>query len=281
MKTLQALSAVTALGALVTLSSCKPAASDAEAGDSASPGKQLLTEAIDAHGGIEKWRNNGDLKFRWLYHMTDRGATVDTVQTVDPVSLAVVHTKPDSDVSFGRTAEGKYWVYPPDTKVMPPVQFWSLTPTWFIGIPFVFDDDQITAEILDEPKSFQGNDYTQLKLTYGASAGESPDDYYVLLINPETKVVRGAYYTVTNPLVYKGGPVVPKFITLDNLQDIDGLQLAGGHKTYSMTDGVIAEEQMRYTDVSEVAFVPRDSVSLTPPEGAQFLDPVPAAKKAE
>ena len=281
MKTLQAISALTALGALFTLNSCKPAASNEEAAAPASPGKELLDEAIEAHGGIEKWRNNGLLKFRWTYHMTDRGATVDTVQTVDPVSLAVVHTVPNSDTSFGRTADGKYWVSPPNTKVMPPVQFWALTPTWFIGIPFVFDDDQITAELLNEKKSFQGNDYTQVKLTYASSAGESPDDYYVLLINPETKVVRGAYYTVTNPLVFKGGPVVPKFITLDNLQDVDGLQLAGGHKTYSMTDGVIADEQMRYTDVSEVSFLPREGFDFTPPEGAQFLDAVPTAEKAE
>ena len=280
MKTLQALTALTAFGTLVTLSSCKPAASEGEAAKELSPGKQLVMDSINAHGGIEKWRNNGLLKFRWTYHMTDRGATVDTVQTLDPVSLAIVHTKPDTDISFGRTAEGKYWVYPPDTKVMPPVQFWALTPTWFLGIPFIFDDDQITAEVLDEPKTFQGNDYTQVKLTYDSSAGESPDDYYVLLINPETKVVRGAYYTVTNPLVFKGGPVVPKFITLDNLQDVDGLKLAGGHKTYAMEDGVIAKEQMRYTDVSEVAFLPREGFDFSPPEGAQFLDAVPA-KKAE
>ncbi|MDB4265510.1 hypothetical protein N9891_02030 [bacterium] len=282
MKTLTTISALTALSTVFALTSCKSGESSDSAAKEDSPGKQLLAEAIDAHGGIEKWRDNGLLKFRWTYHMTDRGAgaVVDTVQTVDPVSLAVVHTKPDSNISFGRTAEGKYWVNPPETKVAPPVQFWSLTPTWFLGIPFVFDDAQINAKILDEPKAFEGKDYTQVKLTYNSTAGESPDDYYVLLLDPETKVVRGAYYTVTNPLVYKGGPVTPKFITLDNLQEIDGLMLAGGHKTYSMTDGVIGD-QMRYTDVSEVAFIPRKGFDFTPPEGAQFLDPVPSAEKAE
>ncbi len=280
MKTRQALSALTALGTMFTLTSCKSGGPNDETEKSMSLGKKLTMESIDTHGGIEKWRDNGLLKFRWTYHMTDRGATVDTIQTVDPISLAAVHTVPDSDLTFGRTADGRYWVSPADAKFMPPIQFWTLTPTYFIGIPFVFDDDQITFELLDESKTFEGKDYTQVKLSYHSSAGESPDDYYVLLLEPETKVIRGAYYTVTNPLVYKGGPITEKFITLDNLQDIGGLKLAGGHKTYSMTDGVIGE-QMRYTDVSEVAFLDRDSIDFTPPAGARFLDPVPAAKKTE
>ncbi|MCH6258109.1 hypothetical protein MLD52_16225 [Puniceicoccaceae bacterium K14] len=277
MKTLKAISAITALSALFAFSSCKPGSSDAEAKQPLNPGKELLYESIEAHGGIEKWRSNGLFKFRWTYHMTDRGATVDSIQTIDPVNFTAVHTVPNSETTFGRSEEGRYWIHPADASFMPPVQFWTLTPLYFIGIPFVFHDDQITFELLDETKKFEGKDYPQVKLSYSSSAGESPDDYYVLLIDPDTKLVRGAYYTVTNPLVFKGGTPVEKFITLDNLQEIGGLKIAGGHKTYAMPDGEIAEE-MRYTDVSEVAFIERGMANMAPPEGASFLDAVPTAE---
>lgn len=273
MKTLQTLSALTVFGSLLSLTSCQPKATDEDAAEATSPGKQLVMESIEAHGGIDQWRSNGLFKFRWTYHMTDRGAVVDSVQTVDPNNFAALHTVPNTETSFGRTKDGSYWIQPADAQFTPPVQFWTLTPVYFMGIPFVFDDDQITFELLDEPKAFQGKDYTQVKLSYADTAGESPDDYYVLLIDPDSKVTRGAYYTVTHPLLYKGGPLTEKFISLDDLQEVGGLQVAGGHKTYTMTDGVIGE-QMRYTDVSEVAFLPRDSVDFAAPEGARILDPV-------
>ena len=245
--------------------------------EDANPGEALVKEAIAAHGGIEKWRSNGLLQFRWTYHMTDRDKVADSLQVVDPINFEAIHTVPDTEVKFGRAADGRYWVSPADAGFFPPVQFWTLTPMYFIGIPFVFDDEQINYELLAEPKEFEGKSYTQVKLTYQAGAGESPDDHYVLLIDPESKLVRGAYYTVTSPLVYKGGPVIEKFISLDALQEVGGLLLAGGHKTYTMNEGVITE-QLRYTDVSEVEFLKRDEFAFTVPSGAKYLDPVPTAE---
>jgi hypothetical protein len=52
-----------------------------------------------------------------------------------------------------------------------------------MGIPFVFDDANARFELLKEPKTFENKDYTQVKVTYVATAGDSPDDYYVLLID--------------------------------------------------------------------------------------------------
>ncbi len=265
------------LGIFFALTSCDSKQTTA-APEKPSPGKQLVMESIAAHGGIEKWRSNGLLQFRWTYHMTDRGATADSIQTIDPLNFAAVHTVPGTDTSFGRATDGRYWIHPADAQFMPPVQFWALTPVYFLGIPFVFDDDQISFELLPETKSFEGKEYPQVKLTYADTAGESPDDHYVLLIDPDTKLVRGTYYTVTNPLVYKGGPIVEKFLTLDNLQEVDGLKLAGAHRTFAMPDGEIATEQMRYTDVSQVSFVDRSTIDFTPPEEARFLDATPSSE---
>ncbi|MDQ8195328.1 hypothetical protein QEH59_12900 [Coraliomargarita sp. SDUM461004] len=236
------------------------------------PGRELVMDSIRAHGGTERWYNNGLLQFRWTYHMSDRGpqAIVDTVQTVDPTNLNVMHEVPGKDIRFGMY-EGQYWIAPKGSQFAPPVQFWSLTPYYFIGIPFVFNDENAIFERLSESMAFEGKDYTQVKITYTQEAGDSPDDYYVLLIDPETKLTKGGYYIVTNPLVAPNGPGPEKFLSLDNLIDVDGVLLASGHRTFAMQDGQIGE-QMRFTEVSGVKFVPSESVDLSIPSPELILE---------
>ncbi|MGJ8671988.1 hypothetical protein [Rubritalea sp.] len=250
------------LSLLLTNCNDTPSAADSSQVLEINKGKALVLESIAAHGGTDKWYNNGLLNFRWTYHMTDRGpkAIVDTKQTVDSRTLDVVHEVPDSDVKFG-LSKGEAWISPLGSNFKPPVRFWSLTPYYFLGIPFVFNDDNAQFELLAETKEFEGKEYSQVRVTYGKEAGDSPDDYYVLLIDNETKLTRGAYYIVTNKLVAPNGPTPEKFITLDDLTDINGVMLAGSHRTMSMDNGVIGE-QMRHADVSEVKFLPRGSVDL-------------------
>ena len=228
-------------------------------------GRKLVMESINAHGGKQKWYSNGLLQFRWKYHLTDRGpdAIVDSTQTVDTTTLAVVHQATDKDITFGAQA-GTYWSSPKGATFTPPIQFWALTPYYFLGIPFVFNDEGANFTLLEDTIVFEGKDYTQVKITFNPSSGDSPEDYYVLLIDPETKLTRGAYYTVTNKLVAPDGPGPAKFISLDHLVDVDGVMLASGHRTMKMEDGKIGA-QMRFTEVSGVKFLPKDSVDLSIP----------------
>ena len=237
-----------------------------EATDSSDPGRELVMESIAAHGGAEKWYGNGQLQFRWTYHMSDKGpeAIVNTVQTVDPSTMAVVHEAVGKDVRFGMNG-GEDWIEPKDAEFTPPPRFWSLTPFYFLGIPFVFNDPNASFETLPEEMEFEGKGYTQVKVTFNKDAGDSPDDYYVLLIDPETKLTRGAYYTVTSSLVAKDGPGPPKFITLDGLQEIGGVKLASGHRTFAMEEGKIGA-QMRFTEVADVKWLPEGTVDLAVPE---------------
>ncbi len=228
--------------------------------------KNLVMDSIKAHGGTDKWYGNGQLQFQWTYHMSDRGpdAVVDTIQTVDPSTMAVMHEVVGKDIRFGMN-KGELWVRPENAEFTPPPRFWALTPFYFLGIPFVFNDENANFELLADKLEFEGNDYAQVKVTYDKAAGDSPDDYYVLLIDPETKITKGAYYIVTSSLVAKDGPGPPKFISLDDLQDVGGVKLAGGHRTFAMEDGKIGE-QMRYTDVSGVKWLPEGTVDLSVPD---------------
>ena len=255
---------------LLSLSSCqKNPELDSSAKDS-NDDRELLHATIAAHGGLEKWYSNGLFQFRWKYNMLDKGLTVNTLQTVDPSTLNVIHQVADSDIQFG-IHEGQSWIHPAEATFKPHPKFWALTPTYFIGIPFIFNDPNAHFQTLEDTMSFEGKEYTQLKITYNDKAGDSPDDYYVLLIDPETKLTRGAYYTVTNPLVLDGKPPgPPKFITLDGLEDFHDLQLATSHRTFYMEESGIGEI-MRNTEISEMKFLPKKSIDFSIPEAAKKL----------
>jgi len=116
--------------------------------------------------------------------------------------------------------------------------------------------------MLADKKIFEGKEYDQVKITYDQSSGDSPDDYYVLLIDPVTKLTRGTYYIVTNKILGRPKVGPEKFLTLDGLTDVNGVKLATGHKTYKMEDGVIGE-QMRYAEVRDVEFLSEGTVDLS------------------
>ena len=230
--------------------------------------RELVMQSIDAHGGKDKWYNSGQLQFRWTYHMSDKGpnAIVDTVQTVDPKTLSVVHEVEGGNIKFGMNG-GQAWILPADAKFTPHPRFWALTPYYFLGIPFVFNDPNANFEILPEMMEFEDEKYSQVKVTYNKTAGDSPDDFYVLLINPKTKLVKGAYYSVTNKLVAPNGAGPIKFISLDNLKDVNGVLLASGHRTFLMEEGKIGK-LMRHTDVSGVKHLPANTVDLSIPKNS-------------
>lgn len=266
MNNLRMISTVAVFGS-VMLSSCQKSEEEAKV----NPGRKLVMESIDAHGGLEKWYGNGQFQFQWTYYQTDKGPDVvlDSIQTVDTKSLAVTHTVPGSDSSFGWNA-GQAWINEGGSFKAPP-QFWALLPYYFVGIPFVFNDENAEFELLSEKKTFEGKGYDQVKITYSEGSGESPDDYYVLLIDPETKVTRGAYYTVTHPLVVgPDGPGPEKFISLDDLQDFSGIKIGTGNRTFTMTNGEIGA-QMRYSEVKGIKFLPEGTVELAIPTGATLL----------
>ncbi|YCM42701.1 hypothetical protein V2O64_15415 [Verrucomicrobiaceae bacterium 227] len=252
----------------LALSSCKSSTQEEEA----NAGRALVMESIAAHGGAKQWYDNGQLQFQWTYYQTDRGPDVvtDSIQTVDNKTLAVAHTVPGSTTTFGWNG-GQAWVKDADGKFKAPPAFWALLPYYFVGIPFVFNDENASFEKLADQLAFEGKDYDQVKITFSADSGESPDDYYVLLIDPESKITRGAYYTVTHPAVVgPDGPGPAKFISLDGLEEFDGILLGTSNRTFYLKDGEIGE-QMRHAEVKGIKFLPEGTVDLSVPADAEKL----------
>lgn len=225
-------------------------------------GGRLLAAAIEAHGGLKRWYSNGPVSFRWTYHMTDRGpdAVIDTTQVVDTWYARAVHTWQPGEgdaVKFGWDGS-ETWVLPADAKTPVPASFWSLTPYYFVGTPFVLADPGAMHEKIDSV-AFQGKTFEQVKVTFAAGTGESSEDYYIVLIDPESKKVRGVRYIVTHPVVNASGTGPEKLLTYEDQKVINGILWPTGHKTFPVDEkSNTFGEQMRHAEVSDINYVDRD-----------------------
>lgn len=106
---------------------------------------QKIWQAIEAHGGLNQWYSNGPLQFHFNYQPLNEGTSRNTIQIINQWSAQARHQMAnDTTVQFGWDGQ-QAWAT--DTASIPfDVRFWSLTPYYFVGIPFVLADEGVNLE---------------------------------------------------------------------------------------------------------------------------------------
>jgi len=233
--------------------------------DSTEAGRLVLA-AIDAHGGLETWYGNGPLHFRYTYNRMSGEPPIDTEQMVDTWSSRARHTlMPDSSASFGWTGE-EAWVSGTDS-LPTNARFWALTPYYFVAMPFVLADPGVNLETAGQMTA-EGATYDLVYVTFAPGTGDAPDDYYYLLLDPETRQVGGVRYIVSYPGFFPEGGTSPERLMLyDGAQTASGITLQEGFRSFAWTDtgtGAPAAEG----NVTDLRFVPDapDSLFAMPTE---------------
>ncbi len=232
---------------------------------------RLVLDAIAAHGGLARWWANGPVYFRFNYRPIGR-RPIDTYQLVDTWSSRARHwLAEDTTAGFGwdgRTA----WRIPPGVDLPTNARFWALTPYYFIGIPFVLGDEGVLLA-RDGTMDFEGTRYDLVRATFEPGTGDAPDDYYVVLLHPETRRVGGVRYVVSDPAFYpQGGQGAEKPSTYDGAQQIDGITFPETFRSFTWTDAGPGE-LVTETTLTDVVFRPNtpDSAFAVPP-GAEVLE---------
>lgn len=232
---------------------------------------RLAREAIDAHGGLTRWYANGPLYFRFNYRPLGRRG-VDTYQLVDTWSSRARHwLAEDSTIGFGWDG-ATAWRTPPGAELPTNARFWALTPYYFIAIPFVLGDAGVVLAD-GGTMTFEDRLYDLIDMRFEAGTGDAPDDYYLVLIDRETRRVGGVRYVVSYPGYYPDGGHSPeKLITYDGAQQIDGITFPETFRSFAWTEdgpGALVTE----TTLSDIAFRPAtpDSAFALPP-GAEALE---------
>ena len=252
-------------------------AADAEARLTSTDAGRTAWAAIAAHGGLERWYANGPLRFRYAYTRLDSlgeptdAPALDTRQTVDTWSARAVHAlAADEATRFGWTG-AEAWAVPSADALPTDARFWSLTPYYFVGMPFVLADPGVRLAAAD-PLTVEGRTYDQVYVTFEPGTGDAPDDYYYLLVDPETGRVGGVRYVVSyGPFNPDGGHTPETIMLYDGAQTVDGITLQEGFRSF-LWDGAGAGTPKARGAMTEVSFAPDLAGSaFAVPEGALVL----------
>lgn len=241
--------------------------------ESSEAGK-IVWQAMEAHGGLERYFTNGPLSFKFDYVPLDGSTRRYTYQTIDTWSNKARHWSPeDRSDSFGWDGE-KAWKQVKDSTVFPyDMRFWALTPYYFLAQPFILDGEGVQLEKLAD-KTHKGVAYDAIKVTFAAGTGDAPDDYYVLYFGKENHKLAVIRYIVSYPQYFpEGGHLPEKLMELQGTTVVNGIELATGYHTHWLTKDEQAGEHITTITVDTIKFSPdtKDSY-FTIPVGATIIE---------
>ena len=209
------------------------AAAASQAGDSA----KIVRKMIAAHGGMEAWAAAPTVAFTEEFRQgeAESGFPGRVVVKQDTRQARLDYGGAMQAFWDGERAWSVNWMAPT------PPRFLALLNYYFTSLPWLTQDDGVnlgepgTGTLFDDP-----TEYITVRMTFDAGVGDTPDDYYVLYIHPETYELRANEYIVTyRSLLPEGASATePHILIYDEYTEVDGL-LVPAHYTIYETDGTI------------------------------------------
>ena len=153
-----------------------------------------LESCIESHGGLATWKSFGSVRYE-LTWTSAKGARRDEqmfdLRTRDGLIKSDAYT-------LGSSGDA-VWIQPSlDALGGTPPRFYMWTPFYFFGMPFVFADPGAVHESLGR-KSFQDQEYDAVRVTFQKGTGDTPEDFYLLYLDPGSGRLKLASYIVTFP----------------------------------------------------------------------------------
>ena len=252
-----ALAAVTL--ALATF--CVPTA--ATAADGPPEALALVDAMIEAHGGMERWANAPTVSFTDEFRPGEATSGPRTRVTVEQGPRRAYLDVLGSDMRVawdGERAWSENWAMP-----MPP-RFLALLDYYFLNLPWLASDPGVNlSEVSEGQIPGDPTEYRTVKMTFDPGTGDTPDDYYVLYVDPETDRLKATEYIVTYRAVLGEGEesTTPHLLVYDEWTEVGGLTVPT-HYTIYEGDAVYATNQIRDWSFTE----PFDASRMEMPEGA-------------
>ena len=235
---------------------------------------RLVWQATEAHGGLARWYQNGPLEFQFDYVPRGDGEERHTVQQINQWNNTARHQavgQPGSE--FGWDGE-RAWVTTKDTATWNyNTRFWSTTPYFFLGQPFVLTGGGAQLEKLAD-KTLDGQTYDAVKISFAPGTGDAPDDYYIAYFDKDTHRQKVIRYIVSYPGYFAKGEHLPeKLMTLHDYTSVDGITLPTRYETHWLTEDEGAGEHITDLRVSKIRFRPElDAAHFDVPTNATVLE---------
>ena len=194
------------------------------AADSAPAGVALVEEMIEAHGGMESWASAPSVTFveEWLQGAAEEGPKATVRVEQGPRRALIDFLGADMRMAWdGRKAWSVNW-----SETAPPPRFMALLNYYFLNLPWLTRDPGV---ILGEPGTARipgdETEYRTVRMTFEGGVGDTPDDYYVLYIHPQTHRLAANEYIVTYDAILPEGVehTLPHLLVYDEWTEVDGL----------------------------------------------------------
>lgn len=235
---------------------------------------KLVWQALQAHGGLQKFYGNGYLAFQFNYQPLGQGTGRNTHEVVDTWSNKARHSEVDNpDMQYGWNGKVAWEITPDGSPYPYDTRFWALTPYYFLGLPFVLDGQGVNLEKM-ESVNFKEAPQDVVRVTFDPGTGDAPDDYYILYFDQQTHLLSVIRYAVSYPGYFqKGQRGNERFMEVTGYKQTSGITFPTGYKTYmSLEDGSPGQYVTEIT-VSNLSFqnkVPDDY--FNPPSNARLVE---------
>jgi len=147
-------------------------------------------KVLEAHGDWSQWLNAKAFSYA-LVHETN---LTQESHFINLKSRKVRITSEFFEMGF----DGEQtWISPNrEAYTGQSIRFYHNLYFYFFSIPFVLTDPGVTVEKIED-RMLNGKAYPTFKASFDSNVGDSPEDQYFLLINPETNQLEYLLYTVT------------------------------------------------------------------------------------
>jgi hypothetical protein len=223
----------------------------------------LVDAVVEAHGGMEAWQRAPTVTFTDEFRSGEatEGQPMRVTVEQGPRRAYIDVVGTDMRMAWdGERAWSENWQLP-----MPP-RFVALLDYYFLNLPWLAKDPGV---ILSEvgTGTLPGDDaeYKTVKMTFEPGTGDTPDDHYLLYIDPETDRLAANEYIVTYAaLLPEGTESTPvHLLVYDEWTEVDGLLVPAAYTIYE--DGAVyASNVIRDWSFDQ----PFDASRMEMPDGA-------------
>lgn len=172
------------------LPSCKeesPLSTETEVESTRSYPQEFINLA-NQYGGLEEWNKYQSME----YYMVKNGQSEKHC-----IDLKTREVRIENDqYTLVKNDEGVYVAPGLDSFPGSSPRFYHNLYFYFFSIPYVLSDPGVHYETLGD-YLVDGVNYHAIKYTFGENVGDAPDDYYITLMDKETKQMKYLLYTVT------------------------------------------------------------------------------------
>ncbi len=159
----------------------------------------------------------------------------------------------------------------PKEKEAKSARFDMFTWTYFFGLPYKLNDPGTQWE-LNTPRILENNEYQTAKLSFKSNTGDSPNDWYIVYSDTESKLLTAAAYIVT----YGGTDAAkaeedPHAIVYKNFEIIENIPLATSWEFYNWTKKDGFKDQIGKATISNIVFLNDESSLFKAPENAKKI----------